>query len=273
MSFVDPYGQNPAPQQPAPNYPTSNSGSGFSSIDYGDILNALVQGGSAYASYAGAANANAKNVRLSREQMAFEERMSNTAVQRRVADIKAAGGNPATAFVSGGEASTPNYTPAHVDNTMAESSGILANASGKILASAMQKKQLQLTDAQIGLTTAQANAAAEQAGNIRADTALKLSTGGKVEQETLNLKAIRENIQVQLDGIVSDNVIKRVQAYVAGETKEDVVSAIRSGAILQKLHIAPQELKSNWADFKKSLLEAIGTSEDPTGPITRYNKP
>lgn len=80
--------------------------------------------------------ANRTNIKLQREQQAWQERMANTSYQRATADLLQANLNPMLAYQQGG-ATTPNVQPAHVEPTSALGSAV-ARADGPIaIASAM----------------------------------------------------------------------------------------------------------------------------------------
>jgi hypothetical protein len=65
----------------------------------------------------GQSDANRTNIKLAREQMRFQERMSSTAYQRAMADMRRAGLNPMLAYTQGG-ASSPQGARAQVENVM-----------------------------------------------------------------------------------------------------------------------------------------------------------
>ena len=66
--------------------------------------------------YFGQRSANKTNIKLAREQMAFQERMSNSAYQRAMADMRQAGLNPILAAKQ--PASTPGGQTARVESAL-----------------------------------------------------------------------------------------------------------------------------------------------------------
>jgi len=135
------------------------SGSSFGAQMLGNAVPGVIGAGadiwSANKMAEGQSAANQTNLESAREQMAFQERMSSTAHQREVADLRAAGLNPVLSANSG--ASTPVGATQPVSNAAPDYSGIGSRAVGSALQVAQMKKDFQEADSRIAMNKASAS--------------------------------------------------------------------------------------------------------------------
>jgi len=191
----------------------------------------MVAAGSAALSFLGGERRNDAQEDMANAQMAFQERMSGSAYQRAVADMKAAGINPMLAAKTGG-ASTPAGAMPQIEDSLSK-----AVAAG-------QQSYSQVSSA---------NLAQEQEKVAEA-------TADKIIEETKNIpyegnriRATAEMLLVQADlmyqqGATQQSVRQQLEA---------IVQKIDAETDLLKLDIKAAEMLDNLGRESKQLLPVV----------------
>lgn len=179
-----------------------------------------------------AREANAANSANAQKQMDFQERMSNTAYQRSMADMKAAGLNPMLAAKNGG-ASTPTGASPDI-KAVPSAIGSIANTA---LAAYTGITNSQKAIADAGEADSRAALNQVSIANVAADTQNKAFSGKNIEASTKRTEADTAAIRADLkkrenNAKIQDSIGKVIDALKPGV--DSVVGRSASSAVAAK---------------------------------------
>jgi len=197
-------------------------------------LAAAVPIGLAAADFVGGMVSNASNRSMAREQMAFQERMSNTSYQRAVQDMRLAGINPALAYMQGG-ASSPAGSTAKMEN-------VIGPAASSAVHGVRLRKEMALLDAQIASQRMQALDTRESArGKFLANEASQM-----VDGRLLDKAGVQDaDLKAQLFD-TSQILAERRQSLANARADGDLSRARRLQAEVTTLVEKQKELLAKW---------------------------
>ncbi|WNK13624.1 MAG: DNA pilot protein [Microvirus sp.] len=181
-------------------------------------IGAITAVGSGLLGIGGQAQTNRANARMAREQMRFQERMSNTAIQRGMKDAVAAGVNPLLAL--GNPASSPGGASASMGDVASAGMSSAADARRLTAELANQAQTNKLLQRQTEKAANEAKIAELQGGVLQNTQQEQIKTGlaeararrAQAENEIIQIPTHNRNLEALTRSVEYENEGRRNQA-------------------------------------------------------------